>query len=358
MLPLATLTVDLTGSIVSFDADLQRKLGLSAPVSVGQHLDAVLNADSDHTVIDADLLMRLAHSHRERLGVLPGGGAVRWGCRELRTLAPLDFDAVQARFLILCAPLTTMKQIYEADAQGRLRQTVGSIIAGFAHEVRNPLAAIASLAEGVIAVGLDPELEGPVKRIPALVERVEGLLKTTMLYGRPRRPRTTPLSLQSALRDACALLADAGVAPARLLELPEQPALKVHMDAEHLTSILSNMIQNAIEEAGAEGVELRIHPVKDAPLSASPYCVGPVAALDVVDTGGGVAFDHLEQIFEPFFTTKRRGTGLGLALARDLARLNGGDLILYETSPQGSTFRLFMPLAPRPRKQATPQTAP
>ena len=73
------------------------------------------------------------------------------------------------------------------------------------------------------------------------------------------------------------------------------------------------------------------------------YCRAPAIAIDVLDLGHGVNETIQSNIFEPFFTTKSDGTGLGLALAREMARLNAGDVILSHSSQQGSTFRLYLP---------------
>ena len=64
------------------------------------------------------------------------------------------------------------------------------------------------------------------------------------------------------------------------------------------------------------------------------------------DDGPGIPENVAPRIFEPFFTTKATGTGLGLALARDLARMNGGDLRLHHSSAEGTVFRLLLPTRP------------
>ncbi len=110
------------------------------------------------------------------------------------------------------------------------------------------------------------------------------------------------------------------------------------VDDTQVVSVLTNLLENAAHAAGPEGVELRLSAVE-----GDAHAL--MLAIDVIDHGPGVPDDLRERIFKPFFTNRSEGTGLGLALARDLARLNGGDVVLVSTDATGSTFRLLLPMS-------------
>jgi signal transduction histidine kinase len=109
----------------------------------------------------------------------------------------------------------------------------------------------------------------------------------------------------------------------------------VLIDQGHASSILTNLLMNALQAATEPcGVFLNVQTGGSVPRGYT--------AVDISDTGTGVPETLRERIFEPFFTTKAKGTGLGLPLARDLARMNGGDVRLLASSSSGSTFRVFI----------------
>ncbi|MFO0626029.1 MAG: ATP-binding protein [Polyangiales bacterium] len=111
----------------------------------------------------------------------------------------------------------------------------------------------------------------------------------------------------------------------------------VLVDAEQIEQVVVNLLCNA-REAATSRVTLRARRESDPAGDDRPARV----VLEVADDGAGVRPELHERIFEPFFTTKAQGTGLGLAIARDLARLNGGEVELYESSPRGTTFALYL----------------
>lgn len=226
-----------------------------------------------------------------------------------------------------------------AAAQVRLRTIVGSVIAGFAHEVRNPLAAIVTLVELCIsAPGMPLESLEHLAKIQRLVYRVEDLIRLALQYGRPNQPKFGWHQLGRLVEgsiDNVLLVSPEAVRP--VAQLPAQP-VPVYLDASHAVSILTNLLNNALHATTDKqpvSVVLRTAEEPDGPPMG-------FVAVDIRDAGPGVREELRERIFEPFFTTKAKGTGLGLAIARDLARMNGGDVVLLRSSSQGSTFRFLL----------------
>ena len=233
----------------------------------------------------------------------------------------------------LVATVTSVNE-YLAESQAlahvQLRNTVESIIAGFAHEVRNPLAAILSLTEA--AIQQHPSHDSVLVRIPGLVARVESLIKHSLAYSRPKQPKRS-LHQASFLVDRATSLLRPRDTPVKL-DLPdlEQEAAPVMVDLLHAEQVLVNLLENALDVARTM---VRVT-VSDGKTPVPSVCI------EVSDDGPGVSAEVASRLVDPFFTTKAHGTGLGLAIARDLTRLNGGDLCLKSDRP-GATFQVLLP---------------
>jgi signal transduction histidine kinase len=223
----------------------------------------------------------------------------------------------------------------QALASVQLRRTVQSVIAGFAHEVRNPMASILSLTEAAM---LSAPHDTPLVRIPGLVARVEALLKHALSYSKPQPPQRGYHQVGFVVDRVLGLLrprADRVVRP-RVIWV-EDATTPVYVDLLHAEQILLNLVENALDVA-ATAVELRV---------TTNGLPSPHVCVAVEDDGPGIAADTMHRIFEPFFTTKANGTGLGLAIARDLSRLNGGDLSASRSALGGACFLARWPSSPR-----------
>ncbi|MEV0587177.1 HAMP domain-containing protein [Nonomuraea sp. NPDC050310] len=136
----------------------------------------------------------------------------------------------------------------------------------------------------------------------------------------------------------------------RITTAPGVPA-ELLTDDSRLRQVLRNLLSNAVKFTEAGSVELRIEPVAGAEVPPSVRQHGPAIALRVIDSGIGIAEQHLEAIFEAFQqadgTTNRKygGTGLGLSISREIAYLLGGAIAAESVFGQGSTFTLFLPIA-------------
>ncbi len=219
---------------------------------------------------------------------------------------------------------------------------LGQMAAGFAHEVRNPLAAMRSLAEtlrGELGAD-DPRAEYPARMLH-LVSRIDGLVKSALRFGRPKPPTFRACGAQQIVSEALeTLLPRLGRGQRPVVEmdvgLPE-----VRVDEEQAIEVLVNLVENALDAVeDASRVRIRVYLDQDAAL------LGQFVRIDVVDDGAGIPNDELSRVFDPFFTTKPKGTGLGLAIAQRLARENGGHLLAASVPNVETTFSLLLPLAP------------
>ncbi|MEZ4406989.1 MAG: ATP-binding protein [Polyangiales bacterium] len=328
---MALLLVDHSGVVRHADAGVRGLLGREAAQCEGRSLDEVLPS--------LELLCALRDLRRgvaRRCAVTVTLQAPLR--RLLLSMSPVKEATVEPMVAILIASADDRDEDREASAAARLRNTVESVIAGFAHEVRNPIAAILSITEAALAdlppTGLASSM---LVRVPALVNRVDKLIKESLRYSRPRPPKRYPQRLRQLIEWSVEL-AQMRKGPAQLEVHIEEGVGPVLVDAEQIEQILVNLLCNA-RHAARTSVRLTARREPRGPTFGGR---GSRVRLEVADDGPGVPSEHYARIFEPFFTTKANGTGLGLAIARDLARLNGGDLELHSTSHHGAVFALTL----------------
>lgn len=215
--------------------------------------------------------------------------------------------------------------------------SIGQVASGVAHEVNNPLGVIlgyVALLRREAALADREELriiEDEARQCQAIVA---GLLD----LARPVRLHASDVELGEVVREAVARLEESGQATGVTIAVDGEARTRVVGDEGKLRQIVSNLLGNAVEAAR--------DPAATGPDVVVRWDVhGDRVCLHVDDRGPGVSAESLPRVFEPFFTTRARGHGLGLAIARSLARAHGGDVTLaHRTDGPGMRATLAVPL--------------
>jgi len=221
-----------------------------------------------------------------------------------------------------------------AMAQRARLAALGAAVSRIAHDLRNILTS-AQLVSDRLAHEEDPRVRKMGERLVRAVTRGVALTEGTLKYGkaeeRPPAPQT--LGLRAALEEAAT---DAGLFERDLDWRNETPAeAEARFDPEHLHRILVNLLRN-----GAQAMEDR----DAAALSARTRDAGGHWAIAIADTGPGVPAKARARLFEPFGASgSNGGAGLGLSIARELARANGGEVRLAESGSGGAVFEVDAP---------------
>jgi signal transduction histidine kinase len=221
-------------------------------------------------------------------------------------------------------------------------KAVGTLTAGVAHELNNPLNNItltASVLQEDYHTLSDAERLDMVRDLVVQAGRAEKIVRNLLDFARESEISTESLDLGDLLRTTTGLAANqARICGAKIeLELPEiLPPL--HGDKQALSQVFLNLVLNALD-AVDKGGRVRI--------SAEADGAPGFLQVAVADNGHGIPPHVLPHIFDPFFTTKTRGrgTGLGLSVSLGIVRQHGGDIRVHSRPGRGATFTVVLPAA-------------
>lgn len=235
----------------------------------------------------------------------------------------------------------------EVLRQSEKLTAMGSLLAGVAHELNNPLAIVlgrAALLEDKVAA--DPALQADARRIREAAERCGRIVRTFLNMARSKPAQRDAVALNDLVRAATDILGYTFRSHGIALELSLPDDLPAVMaDADQIGQVVLNLLVNAQQALMSTQGERHVRVASG--VEPRREAREPRVWLRVADSGPGVPDAVRERIFEPFFTTKPEGlgTGLGLAVSRSIVREHGGELQLEAGGGGGATFRLSLPIS-------------
>jgi len=207
-----------------------------------------------------------------------------------------------------------------------------AMVAGVAHEIRNPLGGIQLFVELLGEETADlPAASGHVDKIRREVRYLNDIVDRFLEYARPNEPHREAVDVLPVLREISASIEPELGRRSVALSLPGEN-WTVTVDPNHFKRMSLNLIQNAAQAMPEGGT-----------ISIRGSVKGALLQLEFSDTGGGIRPENRERIFSPFFTTREKGTGLGLSIVRQLAEANGGRVLLLKSDGKGTVFGLELP---------------
>jgi len=255
--------------------------------------------------------------------------------------------------------------------------SAGTLAAGVAHEINNPLGVamanldfvfetLAGLApgaheeEGAVAPGASwggwnrlQGLDEPLRDIGEALRRIRDIVRDVKLFSRPQEEKTGAVDVRRVIESSVRMARNEIRHRARLVE-DYRPVALVNANESRLGQVVLNLIVNAVQampDGRSDGNVLRV---------ATRTSDDGKVVIEVADTGSGIPKEHLERIFDPFFTTKAVGVGTGLGLAichRIVAELDG--TIEVDSEPgKGTTFSVILPFAQERSTNKAPSNRP
>jgi two-component system sensor histidine kinase HydH len=212
---------------------------------------------------------------------------------------------------------------------------LGRLVAGMAHEIRNPLNSISGYSQHLKGkFGTDTPEGKALDIIIREVDRLNRVITELLDFSRPREPELESLDLGDIVRSTLALIArETSSQGVTVVKEPPDTQVMVMGHADTLKQLLLNLSLNALQAMPDGGV-----------LSIQTGVSGKRPFLKVSDTGPGIPEEKQESIFEPFYTTRESGTGLGLAIVHRIVLDHGAEIRVESSPGAGATFVVRFPV--------------
>ncbi len=279
---------------------------------------------------------------RELALQLPDGSVIPLGFGNSYLLDP---RGVREGIIVVFRDLREIKKLQEEIRRKDRLATIGEVAAGVAHEIRNPLFGISSVAQILSReVTFSPTHGELVNAMLAEIRRLNVLVEDLLLYGRPSQLTRRPEDLHQIWDEILGLHRDQTEERTVTITRQFDPHLPlVPVDGNKIRQVFLNLLKNALEATPPGGaITLRTRRVETG------HKISPCVEVSVADTGTGIPAEQVEKIFDLFFTTKSSGSGLGLPLSRRIVEDHGGTLTVASALGKGSLFTLHLPLSETP----------
>jgi two-component system, NtrC family, sensor kinase len=333
--------VDLEERIESWNAQMEVMYAMSRQEAVGQNLRDILPANF------VQEFLRLKHDagvhNLYRFRLQTRSGENRCANVAIAPLVSRNFEVVGR--IIIVDDITERTELEAQLAQADKLSSIGLLAAGVAHEVNTPLAVISSYTQMLAKqVRGDQRVAPLLDKITQQTFRASEIVNGLLNFSRTGAAEFTELDLNHIIEDTLKLLEH----QFRTSQVELQTSLEHNLppilgNSGKLQQVFLNLFLNAKDAMAAGGT-----------LSVATTANGHVA-VDISDTGSGIALEHMQRIYDPFFTTKltvsegqRRGTGLGLAVSYGIIQEHAGKIQVESQVGSGTTFHLEFPTARKP----------
>ncbi|EJL23307.1 transporter substrate-binding domain-containing protein [Brevibacillus sp. BC25] len=219
------------------------------------------------------------------------------------------------------------------ESENRLR-SLGQLILGIAHEIRNPLTSILTYTQLLPTKFDNPKFRNFfAQQVPGEILRLNDLVNDLLEYARPKPPHPARFRVADLMEAVLQLCSQKIKEKKVQVSLSLPPHLCIEADVNQTKQIWINVVLNAIESMDAQGK-----------LNIRGYTEGQMVVVEVEDNGHGMSPEDKYRIFEPFFSTKANGVGLGLSITYQLIKENGGAIDLHSQPGHGTTMIIRLPM--------------
>ena len=337
-IPTGVLTLDRRGAVTSLNGAAERLLGLRATAAVGRRLGELdtprdlvqwIEASRDGTrlVHETDLVLELEGGRRV---------TVRASASELRD----DTGNVDG-LVILLRDITEVGRLEMQLRRADKLAALGTLSAGVAHEVKNPLHALTlnlHLLEKEIAAGRGSSPQGAdyLAILRSEIQRIHRIVENFLRFSKPAIPEVKPMDLHALLERVLGLVAFEAAEHRVTIETAFEASLpSVFGDEGQLSQVFLNLAMNALQAMPDGGV-----------LVVCTRLGRTGAEVAVKDAGDGIQAEAVPHIFDPYYTTRLRGVGLGLAIAHRIVEGHRGTIDVESEVGKGTTLTVCLPVEP------------
>ncbi len=336
------ITVDLSGKIIFANKAAEEILGVTHDELANRSLSDLFGDKASHVMIvttrseeaaKGDEIQLTIGDHKEIF--LGYTTSVRFGS-----------DEKPAGYIISFRDITHIKQMRDTIQRMDRLVSLGLLTGGIAHEIRNPLAGIKTLAQALEReIPLDDLKIEYIRRIIKQINRLNELLKAFFTYAKPGRPERQFQNLPSIIGEVKVLVKQRAHNDQIIFEENYDPGLPpLYVDGNQMEQVFLNLLINAMDAIGKNGkLSISAKPLRRA-IPSRFMRDEDIVEVRISDTGAGIRPEDLRSIFDPFFTTKPNGVGLGLSIVYRIIHEHGGEINVESEPGKGTTFIIDLPL--------------
>ena len=340
------ITADAQGTIQFFNEASEVLTEISSTAATGQTLEQIFKREPWLLALVDKTTPPDCDSARGE-----GDFVTRWGGKipVSVTASPLqNRQGVFSGTILLLRDLRHQRELEEDLKRADRLATLGTLAAGLAHEIKNPLGGIKGAAQLLRrSADHDASVRDYTDIMIREVNRVNQLIEQLLDLSRPAQLNLEALNIHEVLEDVLLLEGQSEAARQSVIKKHFDPSLPpIRGDRGRLTQVFLNLVKNAfqaMERPGTVTVTTRLE--TDFHIRGSGSDRNRLIWVDIADEGGGIREEDLPHIFSPFFTTKLNGTGLGLAACYQIVKDHGGMIRVESAIDRGSVFTISLLVA-------------
>ena len=329
-MPIGLIALDTSLIITSFNQVADRVLNLSAVHASGKNASEVLprmflelisHPNIETQAVEKEIICRIGEKTRLPLQV---------SAAKLQ-----DESGAFLGYVLLFKDLREVQALQKALARSQRLASIGSLAAGVAHEIRNPLSSIKGFAtyfrERYSHIPEDQEVSSIMIQE---VDRLNRVVSQLLAFAKPVAIAKQPVSISDVIHKTLKLMEQQSSDHQIDIETKIPPELPlIPMDPDQMSQVLLNLLLNCVEALGSGGR-----------ITISAMLNQDRLILQISDNGSGISEIDLSQIFDLYFTTKTSGTGLGLAIVHNIVEAHDGDIKVESLAGKGTTVTIRLPL--------------
>ncbi|MFY9399698.1 MAG: ATP-binding protein [Desulfomonilia bacterium] len=330
-IPVGLLFIGVSGRIVTINNACERILKITPQDSVNRTADEALPpsiSELSHAALkSSDILIRELDIEVQGKNVL----------LEASASVLKDDDGNFLGRIILLRDITEIRHLRKEMLRKERLASIGSLAAGVAHEIRNPLSSIKGFATYFRERYKDvPQDQQTADIMIREVERLNRVIGQLLEFARPMNVQRRQADLAEVVRHSVEMIRNQAASQGVAIDLMDPPdgTVIASIDQDRFSQVLLNIFLNSLE-AMEDGGVLTVWIEQDQ--------ANDTLIVNVKDTGSGIPGKDMGRVFDPYFTTKQSGTGLGLAIVHKIMEAHAGQVKITSSESQGTLVSLILP---------------
>ena len=333
------ITVDNQGVIATFNPMAENITGIKGEDAIGQNYKEVFANKGNISQIIESAMQDKTFNSFESIFV---GSDKHFIPVAISSTTLHNSHNKKTGILLTFTNLTEVKKLEEKVRQADKISALGTMAAGMAHEIKNPLSAMKIFAQLLPTRYAEKDFRQKlIDILPREINRIDKIVESLLGFARSTKPKLEMVDIRGLVDDIVFYFSDrAKDHSVKLLADIMDNLPKIEIDREQITQVISNLILNGMQAMTTGGV-IGIKIYEGEKIGEMLHNI----KIEISDSGHGITQDNLKKMFDPFFTTKHTGTGLGLAITHSIIDSHKGTIEVKSVLDKGTTFVITLPVS-------------